>query len=59
MVDGGTYSTAGREKFIFGRLWGGNSLFEMPGEKNFWGGIKIFGFCLGGELTLDDTMVQG
>ena len=48
MVDGDTYSTAGREKFLFGRLWRGNSLFEMPGEKIFWGETENFGFCLGG-----------
>ena len=41
-----------------GRLWGGKSFFEMPGEKCFWGEIENFRFCLGGELTLDDTMTQ-
>ena len=35
---------------------GGKSLLKMPGEKSFWGGIGNFRFCLGGELTLDDTM---
>ena len=37
-------------------LWGGKSLLKMPGEKSFWGGIENFRFCLGGGLTLDDTM---
>ena len=27
---------------------GGNSLFEMPGEKFFWGETENFRFCLGG-----------
>ena len=35
---------------------GGRSLLKMPGEKSVWGGIENFRFCLGGELTLDDTM---
>ena len=29
---------------------GGNSLFEMPGEKIFWGETENFKFCLGEEL---------
>ena len=38
-------------------LWGqGKSLLKMAGEKSFWGGIENFRFCLGVELTLDDTM---
>ena len=53
---GDTYSTVGREKFSLGPLWGGNSLFEMPGEEIFWGETENFRFCLGGGLTLDDTM---
>ena len=52
MVDGDTCSTAGRKKC---RLWGGNSLFEMPGRKFFGEKLKILGFAWG-ELTLDDTM---
>ena len=36
---------------------GGESLLKMLGEKSFWGGIENFRFCLGGELTLDDTMM--
>ena len=34
----------------------GKSLLKMAGEKSFWGGIENFRFCLGEELTLDDTM---
>ena len=38
-------------------LWGGGkSLWKMPGKKSFLGEIENFRFCLGGELTLDDTM---
>ena len=37
---------------------GGGSLLKMPGEKSFWGGIENFKFCLGGELTMDDTMMK-
>ena len=33
----------------------GGTPFFKPGEKYFWGGIKKFGFCLGGK-TLEDTM---
>ena len=32
-----------------GWLWGGKSLFEMPGEKCFWGETENFRFCLGGN----------
>ena len=36
-------------KFTFsGGCGGGNSIFQMPGEKIFWGGIENFWFCLGG-----------
>ena len=35
---------------------GGGALFEVTGEKIFWGETENFMFCLG-ELTLDDTVV--
>ena len=46
------------KKGVSESLWGGKPLFKMPGEKIFWGEIEIFWFCLGGELTLDDTMAS-
>ena len=35
-------------------VWGGESLFKVPGEKGFLEGIQIFRFLPGGSLVFDN-----